>query len=231
MQELMVDNKEIVLGVSFYKKEKSFLNSFIQYETFYTAMQYLSFALIGKPYMGVGRNLAYKKDIFFKNKGFHKHVDLVGGDDDLFVNRVATPENVQICIEKDAQTLSIPKNTWKNWFRQKRRHLYIGKYYKSRHKWMLGLLHTSQMIFWGALIAYISWLFPFKNIQWTPEIFTVIGIFTIRLLSLLFIFKKAARKLSIDIGIFSIIFFDFIFIMYFFVLGGVSFFTKKVRWS
>ena len=55
---------EIGLGYGPYKKRPGFLNTFIRYETFFTLLQYGSFALAGHPYMGVGRNLIYKKELF-----------------------------------------------------------------------------------------------------------------------------------------------------------------------
>src|SRR3546814_6078167 len=76
-------------------KRGGLLNAFIRYETFYTALNYLSFALSGMPYMGVGRNLSYKRSLFFRHKGFASHLHLRSGDDDLFVNRAASKENTR----------------------------------------------------------------------------------------------------------------------------------------
>src|SRR5690606_19303744 len=106
---------EIVLGYGPYYKAKGFLNKIIRFETFHTALQYLSYALAGLPYMGTGRNLAYKKELFLKNKGFSAHNHLPGGDDDLFINATATGKNTSIVIEKDSFTFSEPKKTWSEW--------------------------------------------------------------------------------------------------------------------
>ena len=58
--------KQLVLGYSGYSKIKnSLLNKLIRFETLVTAMQYFSFAKLGIPYMGVGRNLAYAKNDLF----------------------------------------------------------------------------------------------------------------------------------------------------------------------
>jgi len=83
------DGKKIVLGYGSYEKTSfSVLNKLIRYETMITAIQYFSYALIGIPYMGVGRNLAYKKEAFFENNGFVDHMDLLSGDDDLLSIRL-----------------------------------------------------------------------------------------------------------------------------------------------
>src|SRR5207248_2072491 len=73
---------EIVLGYSPYSVRPDFLNYLIQFDTIFTAMQYLSFCISGKPYMGVGRNLSYRKKLFFENKGFAPYLKLPSGDDD-----------------------------------------------------------------------------------------------------------------------------------------------------
>jgi len=109
MQQKFAGGKQVILGYSPYTYHKGFLNFMIRYETFYTAAQYFSFTLAGLPYMGVGRNMAYTKSLFNANKGFHSHLKVLGGDDDLFVSEVATPNNVAICIEKQAHVFSVPK--------------------------------------------------------------------------------------------------------------------------
>ena len=90
MQGKLANNKEIVLGFSPFKKTSGFLNLFIRYEGALTAMAYFSAALRHHAFMGVGRNLAYSRDLFFKHKGFASHQHILSGDDDLFVNQVAT---------------------------------------------------------------------------------------------------------------------------------------------
>ena len=132
------ENKEIVLGYSPYFKFPGFLNRLIRFETSHTAMSYLSYALKGNAYMGVGRNLAYTKELFFKNKGFTEHMHIKSGDDDLFVNANADKHNVEINIHPDAFVYSDPKRTWKSYYKQKARHAGPSVLYKGKHKRMLG---------------------------------------------------------------------------------------------
>ena len=103
-------NKTIVLGYGAYEKRKGLLNKLVRFDTFQVAMQYFSYALIGKTYMGVGRNLAYKKSLFFDNKGFATHLHLPSGDDDLFIKEVASASNTAVSFAYYSQTLSLPKN-------------------------------------------------------------------------------------------------------------------------
>ena len=153
MQAAFEDGIEIVLGYGPYHKQKGMLNRLIRFETFHTAIQYLSYALAGKPYMGVGRNLAYRRDIFFRNKGFSAFNHIPSGDDDLFINRAANAKNTAIVINKEAHTLSDPKRTWSEWMEQKTRHYTTGKYYKGIHKFLLGLYSVSHFFFYPLLIA------------------------------------------------------------------------------
>ena len=124
MQDGYDENIEIVLGMELIIKATGMLNKLIRFETFHTALQYLSYALAGMPYMGVGRNLSYKKDIFFRNKGFSSINHIPSGDDDLFINKVATKKNTAVVIDPEAVTRSIPKTTWSSWLQTKIKTLY-----------------------------------------------------------------------------------------------------------
>lgn len=166
-------NKEIVIGYGPYKKEAGFLNKLIRFDTFMVGLQYLSAAVAGKPYMGVGRNLAYRKDLFFKNKGFATHYHITSGDDDLFVNQAATASNTSVVISKESFTYSVPQKDMQGWGRQKARHLSTGSLYTASSKNRLVFLHALNYLFWTlAVVAFtrVDWIvvtagaFVLKNI-------------------------------------------------------------------
>jgi glycosyltransferase involved in cell wall biosynthesis len=144
---------EIVLGYSPYHKKSGLLNKLIRFETFHSALQYLSYALAGIPYMGVGRNLSYKRELFLRNKGFSAVNHLPGGDDDLFINKVANSNNTQIVIDPESFTLSDPKKSFSEWVKQKTRHYSTSKYYKPRHKLLLGFYSFSHFLFYPLFFA------------------------------------------------------------------------------
>lgn len=178
----------IVLGYGGYSKVKnSLLNKLIRFETVHTAMSYLSFAKIGMPYMGVGRNLAYTKTQFFKVNGFMKHMRIRSGDDDLFVNEAATPSNTRICISKDSFTISSPKTSFRDWFKQKRRHISTAKHYKLNHKIMLALFYISNFLFWSLSILLLAF--------WHLPIYVLVLI-TVRFIVFLFAHGFSAKKLN-----------------------------------
>lgn len=140
--------KTIVLGYGKYEKiAGSFLNKIIRYETMLTAVQYFSWAKAGHPYMGVGRNLAYKREEFFNVNGFIDHMKIRSGDDDLFINQAATAKNTTICYTPESFTYSQPKLTFKDWFTQKRRHVSTASFYKPFDRAQLALFYTSQLLF------------------------------------------------------------------------------------
>lgn len=155
------NEKSIVLGYGAYSKvKKSFLNKLIRFETLITAVNYFSFAKFGLPYMGVGRNLAYTRKEFFDANGFINHIKVRSGDDDLFINQIATKKNTAVCYSKNSFTESTPKTTFEEWFKQKRRHVSTAKHYKMKHKVLLALLYTSNLLFW--LFALILFILLFK---------------------------------------------------------------------
>lgn len=152
--------KTIVLGYGKYEKiPNSFLNKIIRFETLLTAIQYFSWAKIGHPYMGVGRNLAYKKETFFNVNGYIEHMQIRSGDDDLFVNQAANARNTTIAYTSETFTFSKPKTTFKDWFTQKRRHVATANYYKPLDKLQLGAFYCSQLLFILLPIMLLSFQF------------------------------------------------------------------------
>lgn len=186
MQEGYDNGIEIVLGYGKYHKRPGILNKIIRFETFHAALQYLSFALAGQPYMGVGRNLSYKKNLFLQNKGFSSINHIPGGDDDLFINQVAKKQNTRIVIDPEAFTLSEPKSSFGQWIQQKNRHFTTSKFYKTKHKLLLGIYAVTQFLFYPlfvlALIGY----------DWR----LALAVFAVRFLSQAYIFYKSMERLE-----------------------------------
>lgn len=154
---------DIVLGYGGYERKGGLLNKMIRFDTFNVASQYFSFALAGHTYMGVGRNLAYKKSLFFDNKGFASHIHISSGDDDLFIQEVANQDNVSVQMDVKAHTISEVVETWKDWIYQKRRHLTASHLYQNKFKILLLMYPSSQMLFWLSFLLLL--LLGFKEIS------------------------------------------------------------------
>ena len=182
-------NKQVgvVLGYGAYSRRKGLLNMFIRYDALFIAIQYIGFAIAGFPYMGVGRNLAYRKELFFRNKGFASHYELASGDDDLFINEIANKKSTKIEIRHESHTISEPKKSWKDWYYQKKRHLTTGPRYRPLTKFLLGTEIMSRILFYagfGALLAFHI-LLPY-----------ILGIFIVRMLSTIVIIKLSMTRMN-----------------------------------
>lgn len=186
MQLNFTGDTEIVLGYGAYQKEPGFLNKLIRFDTFLIGLQYLSYAVGGNAYMGVGRNLAYRRSLFFRNKGFAKHNHIFSGDDDLFVNESATKTNTRIEIDPEAFTISEPKTSFGDWYRQKRRHMSTSQHYKASHKFQLFITSVSVLFFYILLIALFSLHFEWR---------ILVSLYGGLLLLKLPVFWKSANKL------------------------------------
>jgi glycosyltransferase involved in cell wall biosynthesis len=222
MANAFTAEKKIVLGYSPYVRYPGALNRAIRFETTHSAIQYFSYALSGIPYMGVGRNLAYVKTLFNQNKGFSAHNHITSGDDDLFINQVATASNTAVVIHEDAFTYSEPKRTEEEWFVQKGRHLSTGKYYKSKHKFLLGLYAFSHfgtwVSFWLSLIFY-------------KFVLVAAIIFLVRWIIQWFIFQRCFRLLHAHDLINWIPYFDFWYLAYNVKNAPSIFFKTQKKWK
>jgi len=213
---------EIILGYSPYRKAAGILNAFIRFETLKTGINYLSAALTGDAYMGIGRNMAYTKTLFFKSKGFASHMHILSGDDDLFVNQNATANNVQIETDANAFTYSQAKSTYSAWYRQKKRHAGPGKLYKGRHLTMLTIDALSGFIFY--LLLIISLIFKFEPLL-------ALGLFGLRWGVQLLIYSKIFKKLKAKDLLLYLPFLDLIYYFYLNIFGLIGTFTKTTQWK
>ncbi len=159
MMAQFVGEKSIVLGVGPYERSKGILNKMIRFDATQIAITYLGAAKLGLPYMGVGRNLAYTKSLFFEVGGFKKHYHIQSGDDDLFVQDAARRKNTGVALDAETFVYSIPKKTWRGWFKQKQRHYTTASKYRLINKLFLGIFPSS-MIF--MLISFFILLFNYK---------------------------------------------------------------------
>ena len=215
-------NKEIVIGYGKYEKiKKSFLNKLIRFETLLTAIQYLSYAKIGLPYMGVGRNLGYTKPLFFSVNGFINHMHVKSGDDDLFINETATRKNTAICISKDSFTISNPKTSFKDWILQKRRHVSTAKHYKTIHKILLSIFYVTQILFY--IIGFLLIIFQYN-------LLIITGLILLRYLIVFLIIGFSAKKLEEKDLILLLPFLEIFLILIQMFIFIKNLFSKPVHW-
>ncbi len=181
------DDIQIVLGYGGYMKGKGLLNKYIRYDTFMIALQYLGMAVRKIPYMGVGRNLAYRRSLFFEKKGFEGHTHIISGDDDLFVNANATGRNTSVEIRPESHTRSVPCPTFECWVKQKKRHFTSAPLYKTWHKLIIGSELLSRILFY---IMFIILIIPLNLWQ------VIAAVFGLRLIVQIIVMIKAQKILN-----------------------------------
>ncbi len=217
---------QIVLGYGPYQYIKyNLLNKLIRYETLVTALQYFSYAKIGIPYMGVGRNLMYSKHLFLKNKGFNKYINIMSGDDDLFINQVATSKNTQLCFSEASHMVSKPKTSLKTLITQKRRHISTAKHYKNKHKILLGLFALNRALFWC--------IFPLSLLLITSkkQLICIAILGGLKFISEYITVGITAKKLKEKGIVFLIPFLDFFLLLFQIFIFFCNLISKPKKWS
>nr|PLX25153.1 MAG: hypothetical protein C0599_01040 [Salinivirgaceae bacterium] len=217
-------HKEIVLGYGGYNTEKSLLNRFIRFDTLQIARNFMGFARIGIPYMGVGRNLGWHRKVYDKAKGFSSHYHLKSGDDDLLVNQMANRKNTLVCLSPTSHTLSVPEKKFSHWFLQKRRHLTAGVKYRFIHKIILSFDSLLKLITWPIFAVALIFAHVF-----TPFVYIFVGTF---FLWHLFAWKMIMNKLKEKGFLLLIPFFEvFISILPFIILTKNFVQRKQSQWK
>lgn len=215
------EKKTIILGYGKYLRKKSLVNLLVRFETLLTAIQYFSYAKLGSPYMGVGRNLAYHKDEFFKTKGFINHIKIRSGDDDLFIQEAATKKNTTFTINPETFTLSNPPISFKEWFIQKRRHISTASYYKFKHKFFLGLFFITKISFY-TLASFLYFFISWKII--TPIVITYF-------ITLYIVYGLYSKKLQEKQLIFFLPFLEIGLLLFQFIIFISNTFSKPTNWK
>ena len=214
------ENHKIILGYAPLHKSRTLVGKFARYETYYTALQYLSFALAGRPYMGVGRNLMYHRSIFDGANGFSTHSDIASGDDDLLINYTANSENTTICIDPNSFVYSPGKETLTSFIRQKTRHVSSSHRYRWLDKVILGVSSITQI---GLYISAFFLLFLPSSI-WLTALIAYWGL-------MLIIQYPICKKLhSMDLWLLYPVY-DLAMAIYYIIMIPFTFIKKQNSWS
>ena len=223
MASHMSAERQFVVGYSPYLPASGYLNWFIRFESLVTAIQFVGWALLRRPYMGTGRNLAYRKSVFLDNKGFNAHLSITGGDDDLFVNQHAGPSNVDVCFGSDSLVWSVPKKSWRDFLYQKLRHLAVGKRYRAVDKFRLGMFSFTWILSW-LLVAPLMIQPAFgHSYLWAG--------FLAREILLGVLIHRASRTLGDAFESWKTPILDFNYAIYYLGTGLMALVSKRIRWK
>lgn len=203
------DNKALVLGFGAYFYEKGHINRLMRYDTLFNGLHYLGAALCGHPYMGVGRNLAYKKSLFFESGGFTRLMTNKAGDDDLFVNHVATKANTAVVVSRDSFTWSLAKKTMKEWWQQKRRHISASPAYRTGTKARLAFEPITRGLFYLAVLGTILYQLFVAHSPLSIPLLAAVGLFLFRWILQTAILNVSARRMGLHrFHMMSVLWFD-----------------------
>lgn len=184
---------QIVLGYSGYERGKGWLHKRVCFDNLFNSMRYLGFALAGSPFMGIGRNLAYRKELFYGHKGFSAHLNLQRGDDDLFINQVATAENTRIETDVNAIVRMQPVYRAKDWKEEKIGYASTARLYKGVQRWVAGFETSTRLAFYGTWIAML--VVGILNFHWLAAGIAFL-IFLLRFTMQAIIINKTAKDLE-----------------------------------
>lgn len=222
MSSYLSPDKDIVLGTSpFIYKKNSFLNDYQQFENITTAISYLFFALIKLPYMGVGRNVLYRKSTFLNEHGFKGIEKINGGDDDLFLQKIMTSKNTAVSLSKHSLVYTYPKASGKKYIQQKSRHYSVGSLYKAKPLIALSLVDLTKSTFYLCSICLL--------ITDSFLIFTIV--FSLRMAIFLLSYYLVTSKLYIEKTFkYSFVIFDGLYIIQRNLLGLLSLIFNPKKW-
>jgi len=221
MGSYLDDDHRLVLGYGPLKKTTGWVNAFSRFETIITAIQYFGFALLKIPYMGVGRNMAFRKDLFKDVNGYNDHMHIPSGDDDLLVQQAAKNTNIRISLDRDSFVYSDSKATWNEYTAQKKRHMAVSTSYSLMHQVLLSIhpfLH---------ILSFMLGVFLLFNGCFT----LVLSVMVIRWIVLMITGYSSFKRLDgKDLFLFIPIF-DIMLIPYYLYFAGAAFNPKNAKWS
>lgn len=213
--------KEIVLGVGLYQKEKNLVAQFMRWDSLLVAIQYMSFAIAKKPYMSVGRNVAYTKSLYLKNNGFDAHAHISSGDDDLFIQAAATKTNTAIVFNQQGHTISPAEKTWKALIRQKSRHHTTATKYDKNTLLLLGLFQYLIWLFYTSFICGMIFI---------VEPYSLLTIFFLKNLVQASIFNRIFVKIGVREQLLPFLLFDGVWVLFLSFINLKNLFRKNTQW-
>ena len=204
-------NTEVVIGYSPYIQKKNIINKIIRFDALQQGLHYLSSTLAGHPYMGIGRNLSYRQDLFFRNKGFISHYTTSVGEDDLFINKVAKKRNTEALIDAENTIYTTPPSSFKIWIHQKSSRYSTVRKYNAKTRTQLSVFYTSQFLFYASFIALLC-LEPAFTIGSEAFYVPILAfLFLMRFGTQLIIYRNASKRLGEKGLLPGLIVYDFIF--------------------
>lgn len=192
VQPYRASGTEVVLGFCAYRHTRGFFHKLVAYDNLLTGLQYLSCALKHHPYAGDGRNLSYRKSLFFEHKGYYKSLGLHAGDDDLFINETANGKNTAVVYSSDSLTEMAPVDYFAMWKEMKASRAATKKFYKGGK---LTFFRFGSLCFFLFLFAVIASVLSGLTGHWALAVLALL-LWTVRMVIRTVILGKSARLLG-----------------------------------
>lgn len=208
---------DVILGYSPHRYQNTLLGRWIDYETWYIAIQYLSASLMGRPYMSVGRNVAFRKEQFDRIGGFDSHMHVRSGDDDLLINEMGREARYGISMDKSSWVWTDAKSNWRAYLLQKRRHLSTAPHYNFWNQVWLMTVYMSQLI-WYATVFYLILISPLYSV-----------LLLLRWLILMIVAYRSKEVLELNVSVLFVPIFDLAFCIFYGVIS-VTMSQKNKNW-
>lgn len=177
-------------GVSVIRKS-GFINALMRFDAVRNIITSFSYTLAGMPVMANGRNLAYTRTLFLKNKElFMAQPRMPYGDDDIFMNKVAATATCDVEPDSDA-LISQTGLTPSRWFQQKKASFVTRSYYTTGSRILLKAYNFLSFLFYAALVCTI--VFCLKDFVLLG---IGIGVAVLKIAAQHLVFGKAAKKIN-----------------------------------
>ncbi len=205
MMQQFTSKTSVVLSYSRYESIKGVFKKLIAYDNLFQGMRYLGLAASKRPYMGVGKNLAYRKELFFNQKGFASHLNLFSGEDDLFISDVAKGKNTRVEVSPAAVMNIVTEDAKSHWKEARINQIYTSSYYKPMAKFRTSLEIFSRYAFYALFIT----LLVFGLINWNLPMLIVDGVlFLLRFIVQMVVINRVSKTLNDKRFYLSILLFD-----------------------
>lgn len=120
------------------------------------SVQWLSSAICHRPFRGTELNLAYRRKLFFDNKGFSRSLNLHFGDDDIFISEIATRSNTVVELSPESIVRFQSYDNAKTMRDTAIRHIFTGRFLKRKP---IPALSIGEWAMWVGLASTATCIF------------------------------------------------------------------------
>ena len=192
MARHFTENTDVVLGYSNYVRRGGLANLCYMYDTLVQQVGMLGLTLHGLGYMGIGRNMAYRKEIFFNSKGYSRHLDLERGEDDLFINEHVKGSRMTAEVSAEATVRCEVANTHK-WTSDKLNRIFVRRKMQGAGPYLTDLDTLSRSLY---LLGVVGGIIYSCVCGWWITLIVCASLWTIWWATRLVIFHFLAKDLG-----------------------------------